>query len=127
MREFLLLNNSEHSPHSEEEKKQRAQFVDEWVKELAPTVIHDRLVEEVGPDSWDHHLEQTDWEGRIRELASHLLQHDDEFDQELPWLNSDKARSSVEFGLQLGRLDEGLKFLDRIVRACLCHVPESEI
>jgi hypothetical protein len=119
LREFLLLNNSEHSPHSGEEKKQRARFVDEWVKELAPTDLHDRLVEEVGPDSWDHHLEQTDWEGRIRELASDLLQHDDQFDQELPWLNSDKARSSVDFGRQLGRLDEGLKFLDRIVRACL--------
>jgi hypothetical protein len=121
LREFVLLNNSEHSPHSEEEKKRRAQFVDEWVKELAPTDIHDRLVEEVGPDSWDHHLEQTDWEGRIRELASHLLQHEDNFDQELPWLCSDKARSSVEFGVQLGRLDEGLKFLDRIVLVCLAN------
>ena len=121
LREFLLLNNSEHSPHSEEEKKQRALFVDEWVKELAPTDLHDRLVEEVGPNSWDHHLEQTDWEGRIRELASHLLRDEDKFDQELPWLNSDKARSSVEFGVQLGRLDEGLRCLDRIVVACLVN------
>jgi hypothetical protein len=121
LREFALLDNSEHSPHSEEEKKQRAQFVDEWVKELASTDLHGRLIEEVGPDSWDHHLEQTDWEGRIRELASHLLQHEDSFDQELPWLHSDKARSSVEFGVQLGRLDEGLKFLDRIVAVCLAN------
>jgi hypothetical protein len=118
LREFLLLNNSEHSPHSGEEKKQRAQFVDEWVKELAPADLHDRLVEEVGPNSWDHHLEQTEWEGRIREIASQLLQHEDNFDQELPWLNSDKARSAVEFGVQLGRLDEGLKLLNRIVIAC---------
>jgi hypothetical protein len=121
LREFVLLNNSEHSPHSEAEKKQRSQFVDEWVKELASTDLHDRLVEEVGPDSWDHNLEQTDWESRIRELASHLLQHEDSFDQELPWLSSDKARSSVEFGVQLGRLDEGLKFLDRIVTVCLAN------
>ncbi len=118
LREFVLLNNSEHSPHSEEEKEQRAQLVDEWVMELASTDLHDRLVEEVGPDSWDHHLEQTDWEGRIRELASQLLQHEDDFDRELLWLNSDKARSSVEFGVQLGQLDEGLKFLDRIVVVC---------
>jgi len=121
LREFVLLNNSEHSPHSEEEKKQRAKFVDEWVKELASTGLHDRLVEEVGPDSWDHNLEQTDWEGRVRELASDLLQHEDSFDQELPWLSSDKARSSVEFGVQLGRLDEGLKFLDRIIAVCLAN------
>ena len=106
LREFLLLNNSEHSPHSEEEKKQRAEFVDEWIKELASTDLHDRLVEEVGPDSWDHYLEQSEWEGRIRELAARLLQHEADFEQELPWLNSDKARSSVEFGVQLGRLDE---------------------
>jgi hypothetical protein len=118
LREFLLLNNSEHSPHSEEEKQRRAQFVDEWVKELASTDLHDRLVEEVGPASWDHYLEQTEWEGRIRELASHLLHHEEYFDQELPWLNSDKARSSVEFGVQLGRLDQSLKFLDRIITVC---------
>ncbi len=118
LREFLLLNNSEHSPRPEEEKKRRAQFVDEWIKELASTDLHDRLVEEVGPASWDHYLEQTEWEDHIRELASHLLQHEDDFDQELPWLNSDKARSSFELGAQLGRLDEGLKFLDRIVTVC---------
>jgi hypothetical protein len=118
LREFVLLNNSGHSPHSEDEKKQRAQFVEEWIEELASTDLHDRLVEEVGPDSWDHHLEQAEWEGRIRDLASHLLQHEDDFDKELPWLNSDKARSSVEFGLHLGGLDEDLLFLDRIVAAC---------
>ena len=118
LREFVLLNNSEHSPHTDEEKKQRAGFVDEWLKELAPTDLHDRLVEEVGPDSWDHHLEQKEWEGRIRELASHLWQHEDDFDQELSWLNSDKARSSIELGVQLGRLDDSLKFLDRIVAVC---------
>jgi hypothetical protein len=121
LREFVLLNNSEHSPHSEEEKKQRAKFVDEWVKELASTNLHDRLVEEVGPDSWDHNLEQTDWEGRVRDLASYLVQHEDSFDQELPWLNSSKACSSVEFGMQLGRLDDGLKFLNRIVSICLAN------
>ena len=118
LREFALLNNSEHSPHSEEEKKQRSQFVDEWVTELASTDLHDRLVEDVGPDSWEHHLEQIEWEHRITELASHLLQNEDDFDSELPWLNSDKARSSVEFGAQLGRLDENLLLLDRIIAAC---------
>lgn len=118
LREFVLLNNSEHSPHSEEGKTERAQFVDEWINELASTDLHDRLVEDVGPDSWEHHLEQTEWEHRIAELASHLLQHEDDFDRELPWLNSDKARSSVEFGDRLGRLDENLLLLDRIVAAC---------
>jgi hypothetical protein len=117
LREFVLLNNSEHSPHSAEGKTQRSEFVDEWIKELASTDIHDRFIEEVGTESWDHHLEQAEWEGRIRELAAHLLQHEDDFERELPWLNSDKARSSVEFGVQLGRLDENLLFLDRIVRA----------
>jgi hypothetical protein len=118
LREFLLLNNSEHSTHSKDEKKRRAQFVEEWIIELASTDLHDRLVEEVGPDAWDHYLEQTEWVGRIRDLASHLLQHEDDFDKELLWLSSGKAHSSVEFGVHLGRLDEGLKFLDRIATAC---------
>jgi len=118
LREFVLLNNSKHSPHSPEERKRRAEFVDEWIKELVSTDIHDRLVEEVGPDSWDHHLEQEEWEARIRELAAYLLQHEDDFEREIPWLNSDKARSSVEFGAQLGRLDENLLLLDRIVLEC---------
>lgn len=117
LREFLLLNNSEHSPHSEPEKAKRAQFLDEWIKELASTDIHDRLVEEIGPDSWDHYMEQSEWEGRIRELAFHFVQHEEDFDKELSWLNSDKAHASVDFGVQLGRLDESLKFLDRIVTA----------
>lgn len=60
---------------------------------------------------------KTEWVGRVRELAFHLLQHPDDFDREIRWLNSDKARSSVEFGVHLGRFDEGLQFLDRIVIA----------
>ena len=117
VRPILRAELREHSPHSEEEKRQRAQFVEGWIKELASTDIHDRLVEEVGPDSWEHHLEQTEWEQRIAKLASHLLQQEDIFDKELPWLSNDKARSSVDFGAQLGRLDEDLRALDRIVAA----------
>jgi len=118
LREFALLNNSEHSPHSEGEKKQRARFVDDWAKELASDDTHDRLVEDVGPDSWSHYIEQTQWESRLAQLASHLISHNDDFDKELPWLSSGKAKSSVEFGAQLGRLDENLLLLDRIVANC---------
>ena len=118
LREFMLLNSSEHSPHSEEEKKGRADSVAEWVAELASTSLHDRLIEDVGTDSWEHHLEQEAWEHRIRELAAHLLNHPEDFEQELAWLNSDKARSSVEFGTHLGRLDENLELLDGILAAC---------
>ena len=40
LRELMLLNNSEHSPaFSEEEKKQRADFVAEWIAELASTIF----------------------------------------------------------------------------------------
>ena len=113
------MNNSEHSPHSADEKKQRAEFLGVWIAELASTDIHDRLVEEVGPESWSRHLEQAEWESRISELAAHLLQNENDFEQELPWLNSDKARSAFEFGVQLGRLDGNLLFLDRIVQAAL--------
>jgi len=118
LREFALLNNSEYSPHSEQEKKQRAEFVEEWVRALASGDIHDCLVEEISQDSWAHQIEEKEWEDRIRELAFHLLQREDEFEQELAWLSSEKARSSAEFGIQLGLLDESLKLLDRIVTVC---------
>jgi hypothetical protein len=115
LREFLLLNNSEHSPHNEVEKKQRSEFVEQWLAELASPETHDRLVEELGQDPWEHSIEETAWGDRIRELAAHLLRHEEEFDQELAWLSSEEAKSSAEFGMQLGALDESLKFLDRIV------------
>jgi hypothetical protein len=118
LREFVLLNNSEHSPHPEEEKKQRANFVAEWIAELASANLHDRLIEEVGSNSWEHHLEQQVWDDRIRELAAHLLAHEADFEQELPWLSGDKARSSVELGAQLGRLDHDLALLNRIIAMC---------
>ena len=81
--------------------------------------LHDRLVEDVGSNSWEHHLEQEAWEGRIRELAAHFLHHPADFEQELSWLNSDKARSSVEFGAQLGRLDENLVYWIALSRSAV--------
>lgn len=118
LREFLLLNNSEHSPHTEQEKKQRAEFVEQWLRELASPETHDRLVEELGQDSWEHSIEETAWTDRIRELAAHLLRHEEEFDLELAWLSSEEAKSSLEFGSQLGGLDDSLRLLDRIVAIC---------
>lgn len=118
LREFVLLNNSEHSPHSNEEKKQRTESVLEWIAKLASADLHDRLIEDVGTESWDHDLEQNAWEDRLHDLATRLLQSAAEFDQELPWLSSDRARSSVEVGVQLGRLDADLRLLDRIVEGC---------
>jgi len=117
LREYLNLNNSEHSPHSTEEKEKRAAFLEAWIDELASPDIHDRLIEEVGPESWSRHLEQANWEARMNELAAHLLEHENDFENELPWLSSERARSAYEFGVQLGRLDKKLLLLDRIVRA----------
>ena len=119
LREFLLLNNSEHSPHSEEEKGQRAHFVEAWIEELAPSSLHDQIVEEIGPDSWDHHLEQGEWEARIRRLALRLVNSPDEFKQELPWLSSPSAKSAVEFGIDIGKFDDVGAYLDLITSAAV--------
>jgi hypothetical protein len=118
LREFVLLNNSEYSPHSEHEKRQRAESVEEWIAELASSDFHGQLIEDVGSESWDHHLEQDAWDQRIRKLATRLLNVPSELELELPWLSSDKARSSVQFGDQVGRLDLDLRLLDRILKAC---------
>jgi hypothetical protein len=119
LREFLLLNNSEHSPHSEQEKEQRARFVAEWIAELAPQSLHDQLVEEIGPECWDHHLEQSAWDARIRELALRLVNNGAEFRAELPWLNGPNAKSVVEFSGQIGRLDDTLSYLQLIAATCV--------
>jgi hypothetical protein len=121
LREFLLLNNSEHSQDPAERKKQLAEILGVWIEELGSTEIHDLLIEEIAPESWSRHLEQAEWESRIRELAGHLLQNEGDFERELPWLNGDKARSAFEFGVQLGRLDENLLVLDRIVGVTLAN------
>lgn len=117
LREFLLLNNSEHSTHSAEDKDQRSRFVTQWIEELATDDLHSLLVEEIGPDAWDHHLEQSAWEDRIRDLALRLLENDGEFARELPWLNSPQAKSIVEFGTVIGRFDHSMARLDAIVAA----------
>jgi hypothetical protein len=117
LREFLLLNNSEHSPHSAEDKERRSSFVSKWIEELATDDLHSLLVEEIGPDAWDHHLEQTVWEDRIRDLAMRLIENDGEFSSELPWLNGPQAKSIVEFGTVMGRFDHSLTRLDAIVAA----------
>lgn len=117
LREFLLLNNSEHSPHSAEDKEQRSSFVSKWIEELATDDLHSLLVEEIGPDAWDHHLEQTAWEDRIRDLAMRLIENDGEFSSELPWLNGPQAKSIVEFGTVMGQFDHSLTRLDAIVAA----------
>jgi len=116
LRELELLTR--HNQHSEKKRETETQFIDDWIQELSSPDLHDRLIEEVGSDSWDHHLEQVEWEARTAELAGYLLAHQHEFEKELFWLNSDKARSSAEFGAQIGRLDSELKLLDQIVAAC---------
>lgn len=119
LNEFALLNKSEHSPHSEEEKQARADLVEEWMSELASTDVYDRLVEDVGSNSWDHHLEQTAWELRLQTIAAELLEDDDAFESVLPWLVSEKAKAAVEFGTELGRKDSKLALLDRLVEGSL--------
>jgi hypothetical protein len=119
LREFLLLINSEHSQHSDEDKRRISEFVENWVAELAPSTLHDELVEELGPDSWEHNLEQAEWDARIRRLALRLVRDDEEFRTELPWLTSPAAKSAVEFGTQIGRFDDGAVYLDLIGSACI--------
>src|SRR3984885_10150474 len=76
LREFLLLNNSEHSSHTGEEKAQRSRFVEKWIEELAPLTLHDQVVEEIGPESWDHHLEKPEWKEQVRRIALRLVNNE---------------------------------------------------
>jgi hypothetical protein len=115
LREFLLLNNSEHSPHSEEEKKRRAVFVEAWIEDLASDDVHSQLVEDVGSNAWEHHLEQAAWELRLRGIATRLVNEPGAFEAELSWLNSEYAKSTVEFGTELAEVDAPMGLLKPIV------------
>jgi hypothetical protein len=118
LREFVLLNNSEHSPIQQRRKNSVPSSwmsgSNNWHPRICMIILWKKLARSLGIIISN----RQSGKARIRELAARLLWHKDEFEQQLPWLNSDKARSSVEFGVQLGRLDEEIVLLERIVAAC---------
>src|SRR6185437_8881839 len=93
-------------------------FIRQWIEELGSPSLKDQLVEDVGPESWSHHLEQSAWEERIRALAKRLLEEGGTLTSALPWLNSSEAGSAVDLGVAVGRLDCQASRMPEIVEAC---------
>jgi hypothetical protein len=118
LRELLLLGPSPSRDETEEQKSRKTLFIEGWIVELAPTDLHDQLVEDVGSDTWSHNLEQEAWEERIAALAKRLFDEPDALSHELPWLNSKDASSAAELGLQVGRLDTCLSHLQPVLSEC---------
>jgi hypothetical protein len=118
LREFLLLSTSQFGTDTDTEKGRKAPFIETWIAELASSDLHDQLVEEVGPDTWSHYIEQAAWERRVNNLAERLIHEHGALSSELPWLNSRDAGSSFDLGVKIGRLDERLSHLEMIVRSC---------
>jgi hypothetical protein len=119
LRELLLLNT--HTDEGEEQPvpdDEKTAFIREWIEELGSRSLHDELVEDVGPASWSHHLEQSAWDERVRALAKRLLEEEGALNSALPWLNSDEAGSAVDLGVAVGRLDSQGSRMQEVVEAC---------
>jgi hypothetical protein len=121
LRELVLLNQnytSEEGEGGEEVRKEKIAFIEAWIEELTSVELHDQLVEEIGPASWSHHLEQADWETRLNHLADRILTEEGALQAELGWLNSAAAGSAVDLGVRIGRGDTNLSYLDLLVESC---------
>jgi hypothetical protein len=90
-----------------------------WMVELRPHILHERLVAALAVDSWRKQPDEVDedWQGELALLAHKLVDDLDIAKQELAWLMSRAARSSVYFGEQVGRLDANGCLLQSIVEA----------
>lgn len=119
LRELLLLGPSPVSGETGEQGSRKSIFIEEWIDELAPTDLHDRLVEDVGSNNLSHHLEEEAWGRRIADIAKSLVNEAGALNKELPWLNSKDAGSAAELGVQVGGLDPGLSHLQLVVNGCL--------
>lgn len=114
LRELVLLHENGHTQNDGSDQEKKMAFIRAWVGELAPTRLHDQLVEDLGTTSWSHHLEETQWNERIEALARRLLNEDGALERELTWINSPAAGAAVDLGIRLGRLDTDLRYLESI-------------
>jgi hypothetical protein len=94
-------------------------FLISWIEELRSSVLHDILVEEIGPPSWDHYHEEAAWQGRIDVLANRLLENRDELVEELPFLDSKAAGAASDLGMAIGRLDRECSLLQLFTDNCI--------
>lgn len=79
----------------------------DWETSLIPTDLHGRLVAAVSKSRWDHVDPEDDAEHKslLRQLASEVLSDSGLLMRELPWLSSNEAIDSREFGRMLGSMD----------------------
>jgi hypothetical protein len=113
LRELVLLHEKGYANDGSDQEKKMA-FIRAWIDELAPTQLHDQMVEDIGTTAWSHHLEETQWTARLDVLAQRLLDEEGALDRELAWINSRAAGSAVDLGIRIGRLDAELTYLNRI-------------
>jgi hypothetical protein len=118
LRELQLLHENGHTRADGIDQAPSMAFIESWVKELASVDLHDQLVEDVGPSSWSHHVEEGEWNKRLDGIAERLLKDGDALESELTWINSPSAGSAVDLGIRIGRGDAKLSFLDPIAESC---------
>ncbi len=118
LRELVLLHENGHTKNDGVDQAKKMAFIRQWIEELPPSCLHDQLVEDVGTTTWSHHMEEDSWSKRLDGFAERLLNDEDAFDRELPWINSPAATSAADLGIRIGRGDKSLSFLEQIAISC---------
>jgi hypothetical protein len=90
-----------------------------WMLDLRPQTFHERLVAALALDPWRKQRDEVDedWRAELDALAEMLLNDVAVIDQELRWLLSRAARSSVYFGERVGQRDADARVFELLREA----------
>lgn len=92
-----------------------------WLEELKPKDLTGRLRTLMGFDNWHYSfLNREDaWNEELVLLSQEIIQEPSVFYQNLSWLFSKEAKSSYYLGIELGKLDKKINFLNLLIKAAI--------
>jgi hypothetical protein len=91
-----------------------------WKRTLMPKDFHGRLVSVIGKEPWHHRVTggESEWLAEVMQIAEQLIKEPERFERELGWLCDEQAKSAATLGVELGKLDSGAKYSERILITC---------
>ncbi|MDP1420265.1 hypothetical protein Q8G35_18205 [Peribacillus simplex] len=92
-----------------------------WLEEIKPNDLAGRLKTLAGFDNWHYSLLNREdiWNEELVKLCQELIQEPSILKQNLTWLFSKEAKSSYHLGVELGKLDNKMDFLDSLIKAAV--------
>ncbi len=94
--------------------------VRQWQSALTPKDFHGRLVSVIGKEPWHHRVTggESEWLAEVIRIAAQLVKNPELLESELGWLCGEQAKSAAVLGVELGKLDAGANYSERILTAC---------